>query len=297
MAFKKELLGTENPIVAVTHGGTFHCDDIFCTAFLKIIHKGKIKVIRANKIPENLPPNHIIYDIGYGEFDHHQVDAQTRPDGTKYSSFGLLFREFGHMVVPDERERRNFDESFVRSIDCADNYGDWSPLACLFSSFNPLWDSPEAQSTVEAKQMASISHFNLAVDTAETLLKVKFGAMNGNVRGRVYVLDAIKKDREKNPNSKILVLDKFAPYESIAGEYGYYFVIFPSNRGGFTACTVRDKVVKKASVEFPISWAEDLRKSPSGITFVHPAQFMISGKTVEDVYYACVESIKLASHK
>ena len=37
----------------------------------------------------------LVFDIGGGEFDHHQIDALKRENGITYSSFGLLWKEFG----------------------------------------------------------------------------------------------------------------------------------------------------------------------------------------------------------
>ena len=79
----------------VTHNGTMHADEVFATAFLDLYQKD-IKVIRVSEIEKDkLRPDAIVYDIGRGKFDHHGPDAEVRENGIKYSSFGLLFREFG----------------------------------------------------------------------------------------------------------------------------------------------------------------------------------------------------------
>ena len=69
-----------------THGGKFHADDVFSTALLKILFPN-INVERGFVVPENF--DGIIYDIGFGEFDHHQENSPVRESGTPYASFGL----------------------------------------------------------------------------------------------------------------------------------------------------------------------------------------------------------------
>ena len=69
----------------ITHSGTFHPDDVFSTMFMSRIIENPV-VCRTNT-PEEANQNAIIYDIGYGEFDHHGPNARMRNDELKYCSF------------------------------------------------------------------------------------------------------------------------------------------------------------------------------------------------------------------
>ena len=111
----------------ITHNGTMHADEVFATAFLDL-YKGDIEVIRTSVVEtEKLQPDAIVYDIGRGKFDHHGQDAEVRENGIKYSSFGLLFREFGK----DFLKKRNMDDveeaftmiekELIEGIDAIDN--------------------------------------------------------------------------------------------------------------------------------------------------------------------------------
>ena len=77
----------------ITHAGTFHPDDVFSTVLMSKIVENPI-VYRAASIEESYPDK-IIYDIGFGEFDHHGPDALMRNDKLKYCSFGLLWKRYG----------------------------------------------------------------------------------------------------------------------------------------------------------------------------------------------------------
>src|SRR5450756_919873 len=79
---------TKNYDFAMTHGGKFHADDVFSAALLKMIYPG-IHIIRAFEVPYGF--DGIVFDIGFGKFDHHQKDARIRENGVPYAAFGLLW--------------------------------------------------------------------------------------------------------------------------------------------------------------------------------------------------------------
>ena len=57
---------------AFTHGGKFHADDVFSAAL--ILHfNPQLTIQRGNRVPEDFAG--IVFDIGRGEYDHHQKDC------------------------------------------------------------------------------------------------------------------------------------------------------------------------------------------------------------------------------
>ena len=84
-----ELVNSIEEAGYITHSGTMHADEVFATAFLDL-YKGNIKVFRTTEINPSDYPDKIIYDVGRGKFDHHQVDARVRENGIKYCSLGLV---------------------------------------------------------------------------------------------------------------------------------------------------------------------------------------------------------------
>lgn len=60
---------------AVTHAGTFHSDDVFATvvldAYFQATGRGELVVCRVNDAAD-APKDAIVYDIGWGKYDHHQ---------------------------------------------------------------------------------------------------------------------------------------------------------------------------------------------------------------------------------
>ena len=115
------------PGKAMTHGGKFHADDVFSGALLTILNP-EIQIQRAFQVPEGYTG--LVFDLGWGRFDHHQNGAPVRENGVPYAAFGLLWREFGeefllrHCSKEDTaREFARFDEQFVQPLDLDDNTG------------------------------------------------------------------------------------------------------------------------------------------------------------------------------
>ena len=142
----------------ITHGAKFHADDIFCTVILDEIIS-EMTLIRLLKFPEDYEnvDNKIIYDIGYGKFDHHQKGGNgERENGVKYASFGLIWKAFGleylrKINVSSTIEKlvwEYLDTDFVQMIDSIDNGQldksvvsiPLSTVSDVIDYYNPNWN-------------------------------------------------------------------------------------------------------------------------------------------------------------
>ena len=111
----------------ITHSGRFHIDDVISTIFLSKIIKNVI-LIRVPTIKNINLDNKIVYDIGLGEFDHHQKNRNgQRENGIYYSSIGLLWRKFGKKYLTEMKVKKvdktfqYMDEELIQYIDAIDN--------------------------------------------------------------------------------------------------------------------------------------------------------------------------------
>lgn len=204
-----------NFTTGVTHTGVFHADDVFSAALLKILNP-EIKITRAFKAPESPGSDTIVFDIGFGRYDHHQKDGKIRENGIKYAAFGLLWRDFGHLIVSDENVKK-FDESFVQAIDDADNGGQINPMTTAISAFAPNWD--------DTNQDMDAAFFK-AVDFAKDVLQRDFARLNSAERAKKEVSTALE-----NSDGNIVILDRFIPWQDVLIPSTAKFVVFPSLRG------------------------------------------------------------------
>ena len=274
---------------AMTHGGKFHADDVFSAALLKIINPN-IKIIRAFEAPKDF--DGIVFDIGCGEFDHHQEGAGVRENGVPYAAFGLLWREFGESILaagcPLEqaaKEATRFDEIFIQPLDKDDNTGCGNQLASAIGVFNPSWDSDESSNQC----------FVEALDFATIILQKKIDSIMSVQRAKELVEAALA-----NSNDNIVILPRYAPWKTILVQSQAEFVVYPSQRGGYSAQVIpADLDTKEAKCYFPEEWAgkpEDELPIISGVstlTFCHKGRFLISADNLDDVIKAC----KIAQNK
>lgn len=136
---KKELLIKINSGIGLTHPAKFHADDILSACLLRLVNPN-IEIVRSNVIPTDF--SGIVFDIGLGDYDHHQFDAKVRESGIKYAAFGLLWKDLSYLFM-DDIHAELFDAAFISEIDRCDNGPDTNLLSSSLELFNPTWNSGE----------------------------------------------------------------------------------------------------------------------------------------------------------
>ncbi len=261
---------TQVPDRGFTHGSKFHSDDVFATALLRLINP-EIQIERGFEIPEDY--DGIVYDIGRGRYDHHQSDKEYRDNGVPYAAFGLLWRDFGHLLL-NEAEVERFDQRFVQPLDESDNTGCDNMVAEIIAKFNPGWDSDETYDEC----------FWKAEFFAEQILRNHLESVYGIYRAKETVEKAMK-----DGDGDLLVLPCFAPWKSIVVGSSYLFTIYPSNRGGYSIQGVPVSMDDNTLVcSFPEEWwgktPEELREDTGieGFRFCHANGFLCTTATLEE---------------
>lgn len=268
------------PAKGFTHGGKFHADDVFSTALLQII-RPDIQVTRGFVVPDGF--NGIVYDVGGGMFDHHSEPRATRPNGVPYAALGLLWRVFGPQLV-GEHQARLMDENFIQPLDLNDNTGEPNSLADAIGSFNPLWDSKDDPDAC----------FWRAVPVARQILENEIAAANAVNRADETVRRAYA-----NMRDGIVVLPAYMPWKNGLYRTDALFVVYPSQRGGYSAQCVTDHRTKRSKVPFPPAWggkpADQLREvSGLALTFCHPSRFLITAEDKATAIEACRRTLRAA---
>lgn len=278
----------------VTHGGLFHADEVLATVILSKVLED-ITVLRTFKVPEGLSDDVIVYDIGFGRFDHHQKGGNgARENGVPYASVGLIWKEYGHQIVENtanpELVWELIDRDLIQGVDATDNGAMPKPeselsnmsFSNIISGFNPTWDSNED----------SDEAFIKAVEFAETVFENTLKNATAKAKAQKIVEEAIEKSQEH-----IMVLEQFVPWQEFvfssenAKASEVQFVVFSSNRGGYNWQCVPDMLGgfgQRKTV--PSEWrglsGENLQKVTGVPTanFCHAAGFLGSAETFEDAY-------------
>ena len=284
----------------ITHSSTFHPDDVFSTMFLSKIIENPI-VCRTNN-PDLAPRDAIVYDIGFGKFDHHGTDARIRSNSPlKYCSFGLLWEEYGKAFlekidsIDKEKIFKAIEEKLVMQIDGIDN-GIFPKIEApykltdldkIIDLFNLAWD----------EEKDNDENFMDAINIAEIIFDRMIIKENAKIKASYEVEKLLNTSKDG-----ILILDKYMPYQEAVFDSinpiakDIKVVIFPSNRGGYSVKPLTiSKESKELKVNFTKAWHglhdEELAKI-SGIEtarFIHLSGFLGCTNTLED-------AIKLAQN-
>lgn len=272
----------------MTHAGIFHADDVFATALLSIYFKQlnepfTIKRVTDVSEADANDPETIVYDIGSGNFDHHQanddeIDYHFEETVIPKASFGLLWDELGFKVIKQSAKKLGvlpmddyyeidhfIDSKLVTAIDAADN----GYFLDKFG-FNEIIRDFIDENDLEGS-------FHQAVALAEDVLKRRIK----NEFNQQHKAHAILK-KTKFITQSIALLPTHGPIRELIYRHpDLELYIYPSLRGGYNVQTVRHYSPYSHTVTIP----KEAINLP-GVTFVHKDGFLLSAETEEQAINA-----------
>lgn len=259
------------PSKVYTHGGVFHADETFACALLRVLNPSLV-IERVFKSPETVEDHELVVDIGLGRFDHHQAEGvPTRPDGGKRATVGLIWDEVKDLLFQTSETQDRFETSYIVPVETQDNGGDINPLSLMIGAMNPTWDEAPA---------VGAERFEKAVCFFEKLIEREQEREASALRGQNIVTSALEK-AEKEGHESVVVLEQFAPWQSILVPSKAEFVLFPSNRGGWNVQTVPTELGGRESKKL-LPAQEEME----GCTFRHVGGFLASFPTKEEAVKA-----------
>ena len=281
---------------AFTHSGKFHADDVFSSALLLYLNP-QITITRGNQVPEGY--DGIVFDIGRGQYDHHQRDSRVRENGVPYAAFGLLWEELGSGILGETLAQR-FDEEFVQPLDNNDNTGEKNELASLIGNFNPVWVETEAADgvTEEERDRGLSVGFLRAVQVAGMVLENKIARYRADARADEKINQVLAMQETQGGDARILVLPEFVPCQKRLKETDIAFVIFPSNRGGYCIQPQKKPDSMNYKCSFPKQWLglenEELQEATglASAGFCHKGGFLMTVGDEADAIRACEISLE-----
>jgi uncharacterized UPF0160 family protein len=297
----------------VTHGGKFHLDEVFAYAVLRLALKlgasGTDHVLVRTRDPARIAAGQIVWDVGLvhddaaSRFDHHQRGAPARPNGTPYSSAGLVWRIYGERAVaavlgdPEHAAAvaRELDEELVLRIDQLDNgvgpESDNTSLSSLVGDFNPPWDATGGDALAD-------SCFLQAADLAEGVLRRRAGRAAARFRAAALVRAAYR----NGSDPRILELDRGMPWKDVVFEDGLpvLFGIYPASNGNWMVDAVPPEPGSFAQrLPLPEAWAglqDEALAAASGVpdaVFVHLRRFVAAVRTRDGARALAQRAIQL----
>ena len=231
---------------AVTHGNVFHADEILATAILTKINP-ELKVARVFRVPQNLSPNTIVYDVGYGELDHHQKGGNgVRQNGVPYASAGLVWRRFGFQVV------------------------------CNTCDPQAVWEHVDMDLTPDANGLTAADYaFEKAVTFMIAVLDNNIDYAASVAKAKVAVQESI--ERAENG---VMLLSRYMPWKGTLMQdmseraRAIRVVVYPDNRSGYAWCVVPNRALAPERWRGLKGRALQQTSGYKTAVFVHSAGFM-----------------------
>lgn len=278
-----------------THPGNFHADEVFAVAVLRLA-LGDLGVVRTRDV-ERQARSDIRVDVGgrsdalTGDFDHHQKGgAGERPNGVRYASFGLVWREHGTALAGSDAAAAAIDERLVQGVDANDNgqtitkelvHGIVSmSVSGLIAARNAVWDE---QLTPEQED----ARFADAVEFASAVLRAELAGAAAFDRARQVVLDAIASAGDP----RVVELPGNMPWRQIVVSEApaAVFVVYPKSDGWGMQAVPAQLGSFDNRLDLPEAWGglsdADLQ-AETGVgdaMFAHPARFYASAASREGI--------------
>ncbi|MFH0846310.1 MAG: MYG1 family protein [Patescibacteria group bacterium] len=290
----------------ITHNGSFHPDEIFAIATLRIFLKNKFKksflkpkieIIRTRDLSV-IQDGDFVIDVGMKyepenlKFDHHQGGAGQRKNGIIFSSFGLVWNFYGKELCGKAEVFEDLDIRLVQFLDALDNGIDTFDLKnsnIPIYSFYELFEAQNFLSQQEGKDQ--MKYFLKLLDWAEGILKDEIEYIKILVEQKKELRDILK----NNPRKSFVVLEKNyddMTVQKVLVDYPDILFLIAPDKGNEAW---KLKTVRKNSQSFesrkllPEAWAGKSGGELVGITrvegaiFCHQGRFIAFAKTKEDV--------------
>ncbi len=287
---------TVSPMLAATHDGSFHADEVFAMAALRLLDPG-LEIIRSRD-PARLAAAALRVDVGFrddpasGDFDHHQRGfTRARSNGVRLAAFGLVWRTYGTRICGGAAEvAARVDETLVQGIDAADTgqllaqplIEGAHPITvnAIIGAFNANWD--EALSAAEER-----ARFDAAVELAAGILAREIASVAAGCRAEQIVRQAIG----AAPDPRVVELPLNVPWKSVLVPEApeALFVIYPKRQGFGLEAVPRELGSFDTRRPLPAAWAGLEGAELAAVTgvpevrFCHAKRFLAVAATREAV--------------
>lgn len=279
----------------VTHSGGFHADELLSSVILTRLFPDAQLVRTREKAWITPDASRIIYDVG-GDFDvaakifdHHQRPNPLRTDGQPYSSFGLIWAQYGRdylraMDVPAQDIEpifKSFDGDFVLPIDLVDNGAVNTSVAgplfagltlpVLLESLKPAFDNNQEG----AEDLA----FAAALPVARAFVEAQISRKAAKYRAEATVMRAIA----AAGTSRVLELPMGMPFRAGVEKAGADQLLFVAHpRGSDWALTTirRGDDTFDNRADLPAAWAGLTDAALEAVCGVAGAKFCHNGRFI-----------------
>jgi uncharacterized UPF0160 family protein len=292
-----------------THDGSFHADEVFAIAVLSLLGE-PIDVLRTRD-PAAMAGCDVRVDVGFvydpatGGFDHHQRGgAGERPNGVRYASFGLVWREYGARLCGGDVEvAARVDQSLVQGVDANDAGqalsaplldGVWAmTVSGVIGTLNPTWE--ERLSAQEER-----ARFDEALALAARVVEREIAVASAAQNAARLVVDAIVRARDP----RLIALDRDLPWKEVvvAQAPEALFVVYPKRSGWGLEAVPRALGSFENRRDLPEAWAGLDGPELAALTgvedavFCHAKRFLAVARSPEGIAALAEQALANSTH-
>lgn len=251
-----------------THEGSFHADEIFAVATLKLINP-KAEVVRTRDL-SSVTDEDLVVDVGLKYdgiqyFDHHQSDnSLVHPNGIPMAAFGLVWATYGNQLVQyNEFAYKQVEQGLVSTIDAADN-----GMFLTHEQYNPysLSHVISAMNHNDLNSYNQYQRFMEAVMLAMGILEREIGKALNDAVDFDYVCDVME-----DAIGHVCFLPEYRNFRTVTHMFPHiHYVVFPTDTGEYR--------VQSTAKEWNL---EPFTSNNPDFVFCHKSGFIFGTKTKE----------------
>lgn len=266
-------------MLIATHSGSFHADEVFAIAAMKLLPE-PVEVVRTRD-REVVAGADVRIDVGFnhdpsrGDFDHHQREFDlVRENGVGYASFGLIWREYGARICGDAEIADAVELTLVQPVDANDTGQQISKsliegvrpmnVNAVIGGFNSRWDEYLSEEQERGR-------FDAAVELAGGILEREIASATSGLKAVRVVREAIA--GAKDP--RIIELSQNVPWKQVVVTEApdALFVIYPKRQGYGLETVPRELGTFENRKDLPAAWAGLEQSELAELTGVEDALF------------------------
>lgn len=246
-----------------THNGKFHSDDVFSVALLTTLFPDA--VVTRSRDQSVLDTLDLVldvggeYDISKNRFDHHQVGgAGDRPNGIRYSAFGLIWQAYGlEYCQRNEEAHKRLFEGFVSSFDAYDNGHNTFEITTVDASVVQLQDIFDKYLNPNSSEPCELEDYDRAFASAVEMAKIILDRVVRRQITKVKSEQDFFSQWQQSPDKRFVVLDVHCSAGDMAEKMPelLYYVYQAPNKNWHVQAMTKDKGTFDTKKPLPVGWA------------------------------------------
>ena len=266
-----------------THGDEFHADELLATAVLE--HELEplgytIKVIRTRS-KHKLVECDVVYDVGGGKYDHHDVDKVYYPNGIPMAACGKILNDviLNRDIIEGLRNRLFYAvEAHDNGVILPDGY-ETSKLAFV-ATLNPTWEEDASPRSMQARFFTALKFVRKVYERMLQIVKSDISAVAYLSEKAIPIL-----------SGKFLMMDRPCPtYSYMHAHEECLGAIYPKGSQWLLRLAPTFKRKYDTRTSFPERMrglrGEEIERVTGikGVLFCHPSGFIAAAES-KDVCY------------